>query len=290
MPRAVPPPPLPPGVVSFGVPLRAGTTVIRPHDHSEPVFRPAGMDGWILQCTAGGCGRIGRGPRQRTVVTGELLLFQPRASHDYHAADPPGAWIHHWVYCFPPPAWLPLLDWPEVDRGIGHLDLRGHVLEARILALAAEIVRTWQGRLARREQLVLSLLEELLVRVDAVNPRAGYARLDPRLARALDDLQDPALAALPMPEIARRAGLSASRFAHLFRAQLGCGPRTWRERQRLEHARRLLLISDAPIRGIAASVGVEDAAWFARRFRRAFGLPPQAYRRQVAAQDRPPRG
>ncbi|MBA2627780.1 MAG: AraC family ligand binding domain-containing protein, partial [Gemmatimonadales bacterium] len=69
-------------LVSFNTELMAGRTVIRdPAD--GVVWREHGMDGWILNYTVDGRGRINRGERGFISRPGQLLLFKPGVAHDY---------------------------------------------------------------------------------------------------------------------------------------------------------------------------------------------------------------
>ncbi len=50
-------------------------------------------------------------------------------------------------------------------------------------------------------------------------------------------------------------------------------------RSRMEHARRLLLLSALSVKQVAASCGYAEADYFRRMFRRFYGMPPLAFRR-----------
>ncbi|QHW32814.1 helix-turn-helix domain-containing protein [Paenibacillus rhizovicinus] len=64
------------------------------------------------------------------------------------------------------------------------------------------------------------------------------------------------------------------------RAVFGRTPNEYVNEYRLEQAKLLLLTTDKPVADIAASVGFEDPAYFARRFAKGAAMSPSAYRKQ----------
>jgi len=265
------------GVVSFNVPLRAGRTVIRDR-HSGAIHRERGMDGWILNLTCDGRGRINQGGSRFTVAAGELLLFKPEVCHDYGSDDELGRWTHLWVYFFPRPDWFELVQWPEASGGVLRLDLRSAPQRPAVESLFADLIQAATSRLPRATQLAMCLLEQLLLRADEANPMSAHTRLDPRIQLVLDYIQRHAARSIRITELARLCGLSESRLSHLFRAQLGLSPLRWLEQQRMERARELLLMSGRPIREIGAAAGMPNPVWFSRCFRRHAGMSPRSFR------------
>ena len=263
-------------LLSFHIDLSAGCTVDTPSQWSE-VDRPSGMDGWILNLTTSGQGRIGRGSRAFTVYAGRLLLFKPAVAHDYGPLIPACTWTHHWVYFFPRSAWFEWLAWPEVAPGILSLDLSAHELLPRIRQLLEELTATAYGPWPRKVALAMSQLEQLLLWCDYANPhqRSG---VDPRIQRVIDHLGVRLEAPQTISGLAQVAGLSMSRLAHLFRTETGLTPLQFIEQQRIARARELLLMTGRPIADIADDVGMPDTTWFARVFRRQVGVSPRAYR------------
>jgi AraC-like DNA-binding protein len=79
-------------------------------------------------------------------------------------------------------------------------------------------------------------------------------------------------------ELARVSAMSRSAFASRFRAVTGDSPIRYLARYRLATAARQLRTTNLPINEIARSVGYESIFSFSRAFKRAFGLPPRAYR------------
>lgn len=266
-----------PRPASFKVELAAGRTRTADPDHVND--RPHGMDGWILNYTAQGVGRINRGARRFLVEPGRMLLFKPLAPHDYGCAPECAEWVHLWVYFFPRPAWYDWLTWPEAAPGILALDLAGQALQPRVVDLFEELIRQLHGPQPRRLALATSVLEQVLLWCDAANPLAGHARLDPRIQRAVDLLCERAESGVTIATLARACDLSPSRLSHLFRAQLGTSPLAWLEQHRIALAKERLHLSGRPIAEIAAGVGFADPVWFTRVFRRRVGLSPREFRR-----------
>ena len=76
-----------------------------------------------------------------------------------------------------------------------------------------------------------------------------------------------------MPELARAAGLSPSRFRHVFRREIGMSTQSYVVWLRINEA-CAALARGASLSDAAYQVGFSDAAHFTRTFRRTFGLAP----------------
>jgi transcriptional regulator GlxA family with amidase domain len=86
---------------------------------------------------------------------------------------------------------------------------------------------------------------------------------------------------LTVEKLADAAHLSPRQFTRAFAAETGESPAKAIERLRLEAARLMLEDSRHPIESIAWQTGFADRERMRRAFVRAFGLPPQAMRRQT---------
>ncbi|MEV8534458.1 helix-turn-helix domain-containing protein [Streptomyces sp. NPDC051211] len=94
---------------------------------------------------------------------------------------------------------------------------------------------------------------------------------------------------IALAELARHAGMSVRTFSRRFRDEVGMTPGQWLTRQRIEHARRLLEVTDLPVDRIAAEAGLGTGASLRRHLAAAIGVAPLAYRhtfRAKAAQSR----
>ncbi len=100
--------------------------------------------------------------------------------------------------------------------------------------------------------------------------------IDPRLPRALQALreagEEPGGAPVPVARIARAAGLSASRFQHLFTEEMGVPFRRYRAWSRMRAA-IAEIVDGANFTTAAHAAGFADQAHFAHDFRRTFGAP-----------------
>ena len=81
--------------------------------------------------------------------------------------------------------------------------------------------------------------------------------------------------------LAAIAGLSPSRFAHLFRQSMGVSPLRHLHALRMSRARQLLEESALPIRDVMHQVGWNDPSHFSKDFKRRFGVSPRRYRDRI---------
>lgn len=144
-------------------------------------------------------------------------------------------------------------------RSLMHLEqeMRAHDSAAPIAAAAAAI--------------------ELLAQV----MRATSIPLPPRwLARVIDIVEADLAHPPTLGQIATQLGVHPAHLARAFRHAYGETIGAYVRRRRVEHADRALMSSDLPLARIAAAAGFSDQAHFTRLYRRYFGVPPGARRRQ----------
>jgi AraC-like DNA-binding protein len=100
-----------------------------------------------------------------------------------------------------------------------------------------------------------------------------------RVGAALRRLEDGYDQPLTLDELADAAGFSRFHFVRVFRAVTGESPHQRLIGLRLRAAADRLLDTAAPVTEIAFAVGFNDLSHFNATFRRAFGLPPGAWRK-----------
>lgn len=82
--------------------------------------------------------------------------------------------------------------------------------------------------------------------------------------------------------LARRAGMSRSRFAQRFSDLMGMGPMAYLSDWRLQKALTLLHDPRASVQQVASQIGYDSPAAFTRAFSNRFGVAPTRYRRELA--------
>jgi AraC family transcriptional regulator of arabinose operon len=274
------PDPLLPGY-PFTLYLVAGTTAIAaggPLDFA--IDRPGGMDGWIVNLTVQGHGRVRDGRERFDCGAGELLLFPPGVPHDYARAPDSPDWHHRWVYFRPRGFWARWLRWPLANgQRVGRLRLEAPEVRAEIDALFAAIEAAHRGGRAASEDLAINLLERLLIRCHEETPGYRPRVPDPRVHAACQFICAHLARSLSLDEIARHVCLSPSRLVHLFRDQMGVNILRWREDQRILLAKHLLVSGTTPVSTLAGMVGYDDQLYFSRVFRKCVGVSPTEFRR-----------
>ena len=98
--------------------------------------------------------------------------------------------------------------------------------------------------------------------------------LDPRIGEAVRRLQLTPNTPVDAGDFAAQAGLSSSRFLHLFKQETGCSYRAYRAWKR---ARMLLSVINRPqnLARLAQDIGYPDSAHFSHSIRRYFGICPK---------------
>lgn len=138
---------------------------------------------------------------------------------------------------------------------------RDEVIRARMLLLLALVCRTHADALAR---------------MAAARPHRKSRR--DALARVVRYCRENLGGRIALADAAAAAELSPNYLAHLLRKETGKSFLDLLTERRMERARELLAHTDERIADIAAAVGYDDEAYFARRFRQCVGRPPSEYR------------
>jgi AraC-like DNA-binding protein len=106
--------------------------------------------------------------------------------------------------------------------------------------------------------------------LDLAAPSA-HRHIDPRISQAASRIRNDPATTLPASELAEDAGLSESRFLHLFRHELGTSLRRYRLWVRLTHAGTVIAAGDN-LTEAAMKAGFASPSHLADRFKATFGL------------------
>ena len=107
---------------------------------------------------------------------------------------------------------------------------------------------------------------------------------DERIRRVLDLVRSTDISKrLSIVKLAAAAGLSVSRFGHLFRDQTGVTPRHMLNRIRFQEAALLLTETELAIKEVSWRVGFQSVTSFSRLFKKQCAVSPSEYRRAKRA-------
>lgn len=239
-----------------------------PHDHDECLIGVTEHGVQQFHC------------RRRTNIStpGRVILIEPGEVHDGHSPSEEG--FTYTMLYLPVPV---LTGRAEGLRGMGGaspLGFRATLADDPGLALAIRTafaaIHGAEGRLARD-----SGLDALVERLSGHAAPPGVsrrARPGSALLRVRAALHDRMAEDVGVEELAALTGMDRFRLTRQFREAFGQSPHAYLIRLRLKAARRLLASGMAPALA-AAEVGFADQSHLGRWFRRAYGLPPAAYRR-----------
>lgn len=114
--------------------------------------------------------------------------------------------------------------------------------------------------------------DEALESLIAYSQNFTHRQIDARILEAMRVLQHNSETPTPVANVAKTVGLSASRFQHLFTAEVGVPFRRYRSWQRLRAAIKEVT-QGSNLTTAAHAAGFCDQAHFARSFRNTFGAP-----------------
>lgn len=228
--------------------------------------------------TLGGGGRVlSARQEQMDTQSGDILLFEPGAHHNYGTSAAAGRWDLIWSHFVPPADWAYWKTWSVRWSGLQHSRLgpltTGRVCDALRLVHDTEFtVRETAGAF------MLNCLQRAWLFIQQAEERSRFPDRDPRIQKALQLMETRYSSVLSIGQVATYCGLSLSRFAHLFKDEMGTTPQQYLESRRMDQARNLIRFSNLPVGDVARVCGYEDPFYFSTRFKKAFGRSPRAFR------------
>lgn len=239
-------------------------------------WRPQGRPDWLLILTIGGAGWVGTGESGLDSPPGVVTLFTPHTPQRYCTDPEIGQWHLLWSHFHPHPHWDVWMQWPESIPGLRSIVLTDPVVLRQVRAALTDAIHFSHLRLPACVDMSINALERALLWIHSVNNKTV---LDERVRQAANLLTKNMNHPLSLDALAKTCGLSASRLAHLFRAQMGLPPQQYLEELRLQRGAQLLRSTTLQIQEIAEKTGFASAFYFTTRFRKKFGQSPSAYRR-----------
>lgn len=235
----------------------------------------------VMQFTLFGHGAYRADAVEQRCQPGSIMTAVVPSDHAYYLPADSSRWTFFWFitsHSF------------FVQRAIQRVERAGAVIDVGVDHAAFEeasrlVVDLCGGAFARpdSEYIWESRLLSVLCRLDEAASSSLYpARPRERLLAAVRQQVTSDFSRAPAVEaIADELGLSRTGFSHRFRIATGKTPLEYITELRLAEVRRLLTMTDEPLKLIARSTGYADANHLCKAFRRHHRMSPGRFRAQV---------
>jgi len=229
------------------------------------------MRHYVLAYVKGGQAHYTFSDRQQSVGRGMVVFIRPGEHYCVQSApEDPWSYISCGFYLEADAASLEVLQqFPHVFRSSG----TAHMLDCFLQLYQVWSVRR-PGHLLKCRSLLLDILWLLLG--DEQRRRIHSAHFE-AIADLTERLQCCSGPNRSPEELARDVGLSSSRFRTLFKQLTGCTVVEYQNRLKVEKAKDLLRSGEWNVAEAAEAVGVSDAGYFSRMFRKLTGQNPSEY-------------
>lgn len=209
---------------------------------------------------------------------GDFVLISPDASVHYKRQSRHDEWLHYWAVFQPEPRWTELMQWPARSYGMHMLRIEREQDIRQFEALFEQMFASYADTQPLLDRLLGNLLEQILIRAQALVGTNELPATDARVLKASDYMYKNLQHACSVAEVAAACNLSESRLSHLFQQHLGMGVQKYRNCLRVQVAKRLLATGGAPIAVVARQAGYADPAQFSKFFARSVGCSPRQFR------------
>jgi AraC-like DNA-binding protein len=225
----------------------------------------------VLLCLRGR-GTVEQAGRRHSLRAGLAALFWPGEPR-IERPDPEDPWAAWWLH-------VTGADLPEllVASGFSVAEpVRELPAFERAVTLVTEVVDALEHDVTQPSLLEASGSAWHLIALLASAGRPAGLRDSP-LDSVRDHIRDRYAESISIEDLARRANLSTSHFAALFRRRFGVSPIVYQTHVRMARSRSLLDSTELSVAEVARAVGYDDPSYFGRRFIDAHGMSPRAYR------------
>lgn len=243
--------------------------------------RARGTKDWLMIYTVAGEGSFRVNREIRVCKEGDVAILAPGVPHHY-ATNPGVVWDILWVHFLPLPEWQAWLQLPRTEERLVWMNVQEKPVRQRIEQAFERLIHdARRNGKADQELATLALAEILLLLHQAHDRQAAASQLDERIAAVAQHLAGHLGEKHRLADLARLAGLSESRFCHLFKEETGEPYTAYLLNLRLQKAAKLLEFTTRRVGEIAADVGFDSAFYLTRRFTERFGMSPSAFRKKA---------
>jgi len=254
--------------------------------------RSKGTKDWLMIYTVSGEGSFRVNQEIQTCRKNDVAILSPGIPHHY-AANEGSDWDLLWVHFLPLPEWKDLLQLPRTAEQLIHLSVNEETTRGRMEQAFYRLIADSRKAGKTNHDLAILSLTEILLLLHQIEQRQfsdeeEMTHLDERIEQSIQYMSGNLQHKHSLSELSQQAGLSESRFCHLFKEQTSATYTEFLTKLRLQRAVKLLQLTTRQVKEIAADVGFESAYYFTRRFTNHYGVSPSLYRQQIQQENRLP--
>lgn len=246
-----------------------------PEARAHGIDRRAGIPQAVIIVCVRGRGWCSIDDTRHPVYPGQVLIIPPNTPHSY-GAEQDDPWTLWWLHV----AGRELDDFLRAANMTSDNPVRTLSDAFKAVGLIEE-ADAWIARdSSATSLLVASGAAWHLMALLASDRGAQSTRVD-MIDQAQEFMRTHLDTNISVGELARRASLSPSHFAALFRKHVGMPVLQYQTQLRMARARELLDTTDLSVAAIASTIGYEDPFYFSRQFKATHHLTALQYRRQA---------
>ncbi|TFE29463.1 helix-turn-helix domain-containing protein [Cohnella luojiensis] len=236
-------------------------------DESYSIPRPKGMKDWLIFYTLSGEGFIRTPSGEKRCGTGQIGLLKSGVPHEYGTVAGQ-RWNFVWAHFQK----LSETDYLPDEEALIHALPEGHMRE-RVYRDFQNLLHDSRDRSAFWHTLCENSLRDIILLI----AQRLEKKIDSRIEHALQFLTRSMKNEIRIDDLARYAGLSASRFSHLFKQEIGESVVEHLNRMRLRQAALLMEHMGRTATEASLDVGFNNYNHFATLFRKTYGLSPRGF-------------
>ncbi|MEG2420998.1 MAG: AraC family transcriptional regulator [Oscillospiraceae bacterium] len=260
---------------------------------SSYYFEGESHDFWELLYVDKGELDVDAGETRHHLTRGQMIFHQPGEFHALHANGVVAPNLVVLTFVCPSPA-MDFFRGRVLSVGATERALMGRIVEEASRAFTTPLGDPLTTVLVRREnppfgseQLIVSALEELLLRLCRGVPAAGVD--DPLethersefLTHVAQYLEANLSRSLTLEEVCRDNLVGRSRLQQIFRSETGGGVMAYLSRLKISAAQRMIREGKYNFTEIAAALGYQSIHYFSRHFKKLSGMTPSEYASSV---------
>ncbi|WP_127533561.1 AraC family transcriptional regulator [Paenibacillus kobensis] len=250
---------------------------------------PKVYDYYLMHYVLSGCGTFTDGDHEYELQQGSTFLIEPENLISYASSDS-DPWQYRWIAFEGNDAAMLLsasgllAAGPVKDSG---RDRRIGVLYRNVFRALREGGDAAASRAAGYLQLLLGAYADSAAKTDKDAERTGE-RGDSLIKMVTHYLSTQYAVPVSIEQMADALGYNRAYLSRVFKRETGVTPVAFLLRLRIDKARQLLRERpELTVEQIAASVGIPDALYFSKQFKRFYEQSPSAYRREVLQVEEP---